>query len=232
MLYMSSLERYLGRSKSLLGEGVGVFIDFFEELLILEVKEDSGFFYFSGAEDLFYDFFASEGAISLLEDLGDDFGDGAAHVAPRVESVNPATDEDEAGIFDKFVMNGLDGDIFAAKIGIFDGVGNVSEVHWFFFGFEDDVNFVADIFRVDGRPFGKTPKAIERSEKFRDGGDGADMVGMFVVELHVEFVESHGFFIFLDDGDYLVDSFADFGGIAILDNTNSVIITIVFIDDG
>ena len=42
----------------MLGEGVGILADFFEELLVLEVKQDGGFFDFAGAEDLADDVFA------------------------------------------------------------------------------------------------------------------------------------------------------------------------------
>ena len=62
-------------------------------------------------------------------------GDGAFGVAPGAEGVDAAADEDEAIVFDELVMDGLDGNVFAFEVRLFDGFGDVGEVHWFFFGF-------------------------------------------------------------------------------------------------
>ena len=57
-------------------------------------------------------------------------------------------------------MDGLSGDVFAFEVTIGNSGSDVVEMHWFFSGFEDDVDFVTDVFRVDGWPFGESPKPI------------------------------------------------------------------------
>ena len=57
-------------------------------------------------------------------------------------------------------MDGLGGDVFALEVGVGNGGGDVAKMHWLFFGFEDDVDFVADVLGVDGGPLGETPKPV------------------------------------------------------------------------
>ena len=82
-------------------------------------------------------------------------------------------------------MDGLGGDVFALEIAVGDGGSDVVEVHGFFASFEDDVDFVADVFGVDSRPFGETPEAVKSGELFGDAGDGGDLRRVFVGELIV-----------------------------------------------
>ena len=164
-----------------LGESVGVFADLFEELLVLEIEEDGGFFDLAGAEDAADDFFAGEGFGGIFEDGGDDVGDGAFGVSPSAEGVDAAADQDEAGVFDELVVDGLDGDILAAEAGLSDGIGDFGKVHGFFLGLEDDEDFVANVARVDRRPAGKSPEVVKRSELFGKRGDGLNMVRVFII---------------------------------------------------
>lgn len=61
-------------------------------------------------------------------------------------------------------MDGLSGDIFALEIGVGDGFGDVGEVHGLLVIFEDDIDLVADVFRIDSWPFGETPETIDGGE--------------------------------------------------------------------
>ena len=104
-------------------------------------------------------------------------------IAPFVQSVNAAADQDEALVFDQFVVDCLGGDIFSFEVAVFDSVGNFSKVHWLAVFGQNHVDFVADVLWVDGRPFDKTPVVFEVSQLFAGAGKGADLVGVFVVKL-------------------------------------------------
>ena len=68
------------------------------------------------------DFVAVKRCTLFAEDVGDDVRDGALAIAPLAESVYAAADEDEALVFDEFVVNGLGSDVFAFEIRGFDCV--------------------------------------------------------------------------------------------------------------
>ena len=67
-------------------------------------------------EDALHDFIAVQRLAGLTQDTGNDVSDGAAGVTPRFESVNTAADQDETLVFDEFVVDGLDGDVFAFEV--------------------------------------------------------------------------------------------------------------------
>jgi len=75
-------------------------------------------------EDALHDFIAVQRLAGLTQDTGNDVSDGAAGVTPRFEGINTAADQDEAFVLDEFVVNGLDGDIFAFEVAVLDGFGN------------------------------------------------------------------------------------------------------------
>lgn len=85
-------------------------------------------------------------------------------------------------------MDGLSGNVFTAEVGVSNGGGDVVKMHRLFFGFENDIDFVADVFRVDGGPFGETPKTVKRSEGFGERSDSGDLRRVLVGKLGVEFV--------------------------------------------
>ena len=198
----------------------------------MEVQKNGGFFDFADAENLFDDFFAGECGFSIGENLGDDFGDGSLRVAPRIEGVDAATDEDKTRIFDEFVVDGLDGDIFALEVGIFDVVGDIAKVHRLFFRLEYNKNFVADVFRVDGWPFGEAPDVVERGEKFRDRRNGFYVVWMLIIEVVVKLVKIHWLFVSFDESNDFVDFGFDGFFVAIFGNADRLVIFVVIFDDG
>ena len=139
-----------------------VFADARKEFFVLKVEEDGGFFDFALFENLFDDFFAREAvATSFFEDFLNNIGDSSLFEAPTIKSVDAAADEDEAIIFNKFVVDSLDGNVFASKIGVADSLRDIRKMHRFFMFFENDVYFVANVFWVNGWPFGETPLMIK-----------------------------------------------------------------------
>lgn len=164
-----------------LGKSVGIFVDFVKKLLVLEIEEDGGFLDFACTEDAFDDLFTGEGLAGFFENIGDDISYGSLGVAPRAESIDAASDEDKTRILDEFVVDGLDSDVLAAKFGFGNSLGNIREMHRFFFGFENDEDFVTNVARIDGRPLGETPESVERGEELGDRSDCADVIRVFVI---------------------------------------------------
>ena len=56
--------------------------------------------------------------------------------------------------------------------------------------FENNVDFIANVFWVNGRPFSKTPLIIEASELFAEARDSFDVAWMFVSKFFVELFEA------------------------------------------
>ena len=118
----------------------------------LQVQQNGGFFDEAALEDAFDYFVAVQRLAGFTEDLGDDVGDSALFVAPFFEGVDAAADQHKALIFDELVVDGLRGNVFALKVGIFDSSGYLIEVHVLAVRLEDNVNFVANVLGVDDRP--------------------------------------------------------------------------------
>lgn len=211
---------------------VGVFVDFLEEIFILEIEEDGGFFDFASVEDAFDYLFFAERLVGLVEDLVNDIGDCTFDVAPGIKGINAAADKNETFVFDEFVMDGLDGDIATFEVGVFDGFGDVGEVHGLLVIFEYDEDFVADVARVDAGPFAESPEIIEGGKVFRDAGEGGDVAGVFVVEFGVELFNSERFFVIADG----LDDFIDFGfdgfDVTIFANADGGVVFVGFFNEG
>ena len=174
--YLANFGTRFIRASYLLGEGVGGFGDALELRFALEVQENGGFFDEAALEDALDDFVAVQWLAGLLEDFGDNVGDSALFVAPLFEGVNAAADQHEALVFDKFVMDGLGGDVFALEVAVFDGVGDFVEVHVLAVFFEDDVDLVTDVLGVNHRPFDQAPAAVEGSQVLRGASEGGGLL--------------------------------------------------------
>lgn len=106
-------------------EDVGCLGNALELRLALEVEEDGGFFDMTVFEDAADDFVAMKWCGFLFEDVGDDIRDSALAIAPFTEGIDAASDEDEALVFDEFVVNCLSGDVFALEVRILDRVSDL-----------------------------------------------------------------------------------------------------------
>ena len=82
----------------------------------MQVQQDGGFFDEAALEDALDDFVAVQRLACFAQDFGDDVSDGALLVAPFFEGVDAAADQDEALVFDKFVVDSLGGDVFALEV--------------------------------------------------------------------------------------------------------------------
>ena len=129
-------------------------------------------------------------------------------------------------------MNGLDSDVFAAETGLGDGLGDFGEVHWFFLGFEDDEDFIADVAGVDGGPAGETPEVVEGGELLGERRNGFDVVRVLIIQLVVKFIEGHRGFVLLDQGDDFVRAMTDGLSVAVFGNANGGVIEVVFVNHG
>ncbi len=128
-------------------------------------------------------------------------------------------------------MDGLDGYVFAFKVRGSDSVGDFVEVHRFFRVFENDEDFIADVFRVDSRPFREPPKSVKSRKIFRERSDGGDMGRMFIVEVRIELVERKRRFVFFDDFYDFVDFPLNFLFVAIIGDSETEEVFIVFGDN-
>ena len=99
--------------------------------------------------------------------VGDDIGDGTLTVAPAVEGIYAASDQYEALVFDKLVMNRLSRDIFALEVTFLDTFSDIAEVHRFTVIGQNDIDFVANILWINSRPFDKSPLVFQASKFFR-----------------------------------------------------------------
>jgi hypothetical protein len=144
----------------LLSEGVCGFGDALELRFALEVQEDRGFFDVAALQDALDDLVAVQRAAFLLQDFRDDVRYSALFVTPLFEGVDAAPDEYEALVFDEFVVDCLSSDVFALEFAAFDGFSDLVEMHVFTVFFEYDVDFVADVLRIDHRPSYETPAAV------------------------------------------------------------------------
>ena len=129
-------------------------------------------------------------------------------------------------------MNSLDGNVFAAEAGFSDGVGDFGEVHRFFFSFQNDEDFIADVAGIDGGPAGETPEIVERGELLRERRDGLDVVRVLIIQLVVKFIKGHRGFVLLNEGDDFVHAMADGFSVAVFSDTDGGIIEVVFINHG
>ena len=101
------------RNQLLFVESVGCFGNALELGFALEVKKDSCFFNLATFKDAFNDFVAVKWFACIAKDLGDDVRDSSLAVAPVVECVDAAADQDEALVFDKFIVDRLCRDVFS-----------------------------------------------------------------------------------------------------------------------
>ena len=58
-------------------------------------------------------------------------------------------------------MDSLGGDVFALEIAVLNCFGDVVKVHVLAVFFKDNVDFVADVLRVDHGPLYQAPAAVE-----------------------------------------------------------------------
>src|SRR4051812_43890901 len=100
----------------------------------------------------------------LAQNAGDDFGDGAGGIAPFGECVNAAADQDEANVFDQFVVDSLDGNVTLGGAQTADVFGDFGEMQRAAVTGKYEVSFVADALGVDLRPSHETPLAVEVSQ--------------------------------------------------------------------
>ena len=74
-----------------------------------------------------------------------------------MQRVNAAADEHKTLIFDELVVNCLRGNILALEIACFNRFSDFREMQRFAIAYENNVDFVADILRINGRPFREPP---------------------------------------------------------------------------
>ena len=58
-------------------------------------------------------------------------------------------------------MDSLSGNVSALEVAFFDGFRNVGEVHRLAIACQNDVDFIADVFRIDGWSLGQAPDVFE-----------------------------------------------------------------------
>ena len=114
-------------------EGVGGFGDALEERFALEIKKDGGLLDLAALEDALDDLVAVQWATLVAQDTGNDISHGALAIAPDIERINTAADEDEALVFDELVVDGLLGDVAALEGAFLDALSNLAKVQWLAF---------------------------------------------------------------------------------------------------
>ena len=96
-------------------EGVSGFGNALEERFTLEIKKDGGLLDLAALENALDDLVAVQWATLVAQDTGNDISYSALAIAPDVERINTAADEDEALVFDELVVDGLLGDVAALE---------------------------------------------------------------------------------------------------------------------
>lgn len=109
-------------------EGVGGFGDALEERFALEIKKDGGLLNLAALENALDDLVAVQWATLVAQDTGNDISYSALAIAPDVERINTAADEDEALVFDELVVYGLLGDVTALEGALLDALSNLAKV--------------------------------------------------------------------------------------------------------
>src|SRR3954464_14243178 len=99
------------------------FSDSFELRLTLQIKKYSSFFNLSAFKNAFYDFVAVKRSAFFFENFSDDIGDSTALIAPFTKCINAPSDQNEALIFDEFVVYSLGRNIFTTEIAALDSFG-------------------------------------------------------------------------------------------------------------
>ncbi|MNL33611.1 hypothetical protein D3C87_1555330 [compost metagenome] len=197
----------------------------------MEIKENRRLLYLTAFEDALNDFVAVKRLCSVFKDIGNDIGHSSLREAPAVEGIDAAADEYEALVFNKFVMNCLGRDIFSLEVTVFDGVSNFREVKRLLVFSENNVNFVANIFRVHCRPFYESPVVLEVCEKLADTSKSAYMIWVLVGKLLVKLLDSKGFAVFFDRFDDLVYFGTNLLFVPVFGNTDRMVVIVIFIDD-
>mgnify|MGYP006149137415 CR=1 FL=1 len=117
---------------------------------------------------------------SFLKNVGNDISDGTLTITPFFESVDTATNKYKSLVFDQFVVDCLRSYVFALKVRTLDGFRNFAKVHVLAVLLQDDIDLVADVLWVDGRPFDKTPLFVEGSQVLRDARQCFDVLVVVV----------------------------------------------------
>ncbi len=93
-----------------------------------------------------------QGLTRLLEHLGYNVANGSLAVTPVAERVDAASNQDKTAVFDEFVVDCLGGDIFTLEVTVLDSLSDIRKVHWLTGIGQDNVNFITNIFWINGRP--------------------------------------------------------------------------------
>ena len=114
-------------------EGVSGFGNALEERFALEIKKDGGLLDLAALENTLNDLIAVQWATLVAQDTSNDVSYSALAIAPDVERINAAADEDEALVFDELVVDGLLGDVAALEGAFLDALSNLAKVQRFAF---------------------------------------------------------------------------------------------------
>ena len=117
----------------------------------LQVEQHGCFAHLAHLEHLAHDVFAVHRPV-LLEECGDDVGNGAGLVAALGEGVNAAANQHKTLVFDEFVVDSLLADVVALEVLRLDGLGDVAKVQRRVVVAEYHINLVANVARVDDWP--------------------------------------------------------------------------------
>src|SRR5690606_11513039 len=140
-----------------------------------------------------------------------------------------ATNQNEALVFDKLIVNCLGGDIAALKITRLNRGRDLRKVHRLAVLGEDNKNLVADIFWINGRPFYKTPVVLEVSKQFADACERSHLVWVLMVKLAVQRFDRYRLPFFFDSLYNFIDIMSQFFFVAIFFDCNGMIIVVIFV---
>src|SRR3989338_1544033 len=110
----------------------------------------------------------------FLKQQFDDVGHGSVFKAPFFEGVKSSAHQNELGVANEFVVNGLNGDAFHVEFGIGNFLGDFHKVQRLVFNTKHNQRFITNALGVDVSPYHESVTFFQTFDAFIDLQKGGE----------------------------------------------------------